>query len=120
MKEHWVFLMNDPLTTPELWASADIKGSVILKDIQKQNDDYKQRKMDTLIYITQKKADYWLLLFLFMLGSCFTESRNMRPSGANSGLRETARTNNRGPFSSWTDCKHLLSQYEFSTTCHTL
>lgn len=45
--------MNDPLTTPELLASTDIKGSVILKDIQKQNDDYEQRKMDTtLIYIT--------------------------------------------------------------------
>lgn len=57
--------MNDPLITPELWASADIKGSVILKDIQKQNDDYEQRKMDTHIYITQKKS--WLLIIAFLV-----------------------------------------------------
>lgn len=48
--------MNDPLTTPELWASADIKGSVILKDIQKQNG---------YTHIYQKKS--WLLIIAFLV-----------------------------------------------------
>lgn len=67
-----VFLMNDPPTTPELWASADIKGSVILKDIQKQNGY-------THIYHAKKKliTDYCFSCLCLVVASLRAETRDL-------------------------------------------